>query len=348
MNQTLTIIGCGATGMAAAYYFTRRGFRVLLCDTPDREPFLAQIRAQGGISLSGACGECPRVLPEALTTDFAQAMAHSGHVLMCAAADRQRLLAERCAYHVGSGHSILLCPGNFGALEVRGLLSPEVLLGELSDNLWPCRMTGPARVLVGLPLGVKTAAACPAGLTLRLLERWRPLLELKAGRNVLETALNSPNVISHVAGSVLNAAGVERSNGTFAFFADGLSPAVIRVLDGVERERDRVLEFLSLDAYASTAPLLNALMEGAPPGFEVFRTLDGPVDLKHRYISEDAQCGVALLLSVAEEYGLSVPVTRSALCLAECINDTSYLARGRTLARYGLKGRAPKELLALI
>lgn len=344
----LTILGSGATGLAAAYHFTALGVRVYLCDTEERAPVLEEVRSAGGIRLCGVCKDGGPLLPADLDHNFAAAMAHSNRVLVCAAANRQRLMAERCAPYVTPEHSFLLSPGNFGALELRAVLGAEVQLGELSDNLWPCRMAGPARILLGLPLGSKRVSAFPSADTPALMERWGDLLQLQAGANVIETALNSPNVISHVAGAVLNAAAVEQKRDDFAFFRDGLSPAVLRVLQAVELERNHILTWLGLRPYQETMPLLNALLEGTPPGFEVFRELDGPMQMEHRYITEDARCGVSLLLSIAREYNLSVPVTAAAMTLAECINGTAYLSQGRTLSRYGLAGRSKEELLHAI
>lgn len=343
MKRTVTIVGCGATGMAAAYCLSQKGVRVALCDTTERQKYLSDV-SERGIQLCGKCEGNGAVQPEVITTDFQLAMLHSELILLCVSADRQEEMARACAPYLTAKHSMLLCPGNFGAMLLRPLVGPEVQLGELSDNLWPCRLVGPAKVLVALPTSHKRAAALPARDTPALLERWGTLLDLKAGKNVLETALNSPNVISHVAGAVLNTAAIQRAEGNFAFFEDGLSPAVIRVFAALEKERDQILEHLGMEAYSHTVPLQTALLEGDVPGFEVFRTLSGPETMEHRYISEDAQCGVALLISIAEEYGLSAAVNRAVLRIAECINDTNYLEIGRTLANYGLDGLTPEIL----
>lgn len=345
MTQKLTILGCGATGMAAAHYFIRLGVQVLLCDTAQRNSALMAIQENNGIELTGVCEEGP-ALPQVLTTDFRQAMEYSKNVLVCVSAVRQQQIAQACAPFVTNEHSFLLSPGNLGAFELRNILGEGVQIGELSDNLFPCRKVNSSKVLLGLALGQKVVAAFPAKDTPALIERWTPFLKLKPGANILETALNSPNIVSHVAGSILNAAAIERADGTFAFFRDGLSPAVLRVLGQVEQERNQVLEFLGLHAYQSSIPLLTTLMTNVPPDFKVFANLDGPANFQHRYISEDAQCGVAMLLSLGKEYAIPLPVNAAAVCIAACINSTDYLLHGRTLAHCGLTGYTPQALLA--
>lgn len=339
MSATLTILGSGATAMAAAHYFTQQGVQVLLCDTEEREIFFEDIRTQQGITVKGLSAES-KVMPEFLTTNFSEAAEFAENLLVCVSADRQTEMAERIAPHLREEHSMLLCPGNAGSPLVKNIVGDNVILGELSDNLWPCRMTGAAEILVGLPLSAKYAAAYPSECTEKLLEIWKPFLQLKEGRNILETTLNSPNVISHIAGSILNTAAIEQKNGKFAFFEDGLSPSVIKVLAKVEEERNRVLEAAGLRIYQSTVPLLNLLYKNQAKGFDVFRTLEGPESMTHRYISEDAGCGVSLLISTAEVYEIEMPLTKAVLCIAECINDEDYYSEGRTLEKLGIELQA--------
>ena len=92
--------------------------------------------------------------------------------------------------------------------------------------------------------------------------------------------------------------------------------------------------------------LSEKLMQGTPPGFEAFVELDGPGNLRHRYVEEDAMCGMALLVSLAEACGVDVPVSRSLLCLAGVFNGTDYAEAGRNLKNLGLGGLAPREILA--
>ena len=188
-------------------------------------------------------------------------------------------------------------------------------------------------------------AALPAVDTPRLQAVLDGILETSPASNVLETALNSPNVVTHVAGCVPNAAGIDRSGGKFAFFRDGLSASVIKCSAAVEAERDAVLERLGLARYMQVTALSEKLMQGTPPGFEAFVELDGPGNLRHRYVEEDAMCGMSLLVSLAEACGVDVPVSRSLLCLAGVFNGTDYAESGRNLKNLGLAGLAPQEIL---
>ena len=90
---------------------------------------------------------------------------------------------------------------------------------------------------------------------------------------------------------------------------------------------------MGLRVYQSTIPLLTMIYEGGSVDFRAFQSLKGPESMQHRYITEDASCGVSLLISLAEYLKIDIPVTKAALCLAECINGEEYYKNGRTIEK---------------
>lgn len=354
MKTDVTIIGCGSTGKATAAWLTLRGHSVALCDTERFLPDMDDMRTHGGILLRGGSGETGKAMPALVTTDFASALAASNRVLICVPDFRHEEVARLCTPHLKPEHCVMVVPGNLGSLVFRRVLGEQgksgisaPCLAEMSDNLWACRTTGPSEVLIALPIKPKRVAALPASDTPRAIAAFEGIIAMAAGRNILETTLNSPNVVTHVAGTVPNASAVEKSGGKFAFFQDGLTPSVIRCASAVEAERDAVLAAMGLDRYGPVTVLCEMLMRGdVPPGFETFLSLDGPGDLQHRYVTEDAACGMALLVSLGKLCGVDVSLSSALLTVASCFNGEDYLGNGRTLANMGLGGLDKEELLA--
>ena len=351
LMKNICVIGAGGTGQCFAADMSLAGHAVSIYD--DRKDRRDEIRQAGGITLTGGgrTGTAhPRVCDSA-----EQALDGAELVVVCAVAHRHETLAKTCAAHLRDGQTLLISAGSGASLlfdrEIRAArrLSAEqthdVTLGELEGNLYPCRRTHPARIFMAFPPARRMVAALPAVDTPRLQAALDGILETSPASNVLETALNSPNVVTHVAGCVPNAAGIDRSGGKFAFFRDGLSASVIKCSAAVEAERDAVLERLGLARYMQVTALSEKLMQGTPPGFEAFVELDGPGNLRHRYVEEDAMCGMSLLVSLAEACGVDVPVSRSLLCLAGVFNGTDYAESGRNLKNLGLAGLAPQEIL---
>ncbi|MDR1944062.1 MAG: NAD/NADP octopine/nopaline dehydrogenase family protein, partial [Synergistaceae bacterium] len=83
---------------------------------------------------------------------------------------------------------------------------------------------------------------------------------------------------------------------------------------------------------------------GSHPELNVFRSLLGPDSLQHRYISEDASSGVALLVSLARKAKVETPLTQAVLTLFSIINGIDYYAEGRTLENFGLAGGSLTEI----
>ena len=207
MKTDIVIIGCGSTGEAAAAWFSLRGKRVALCDAERFIPQMETMRGRGGILLRGNAGITGRAMPALLTGDFAEALASSSRVLVCVPALRHEEIARLCRPCLTAEHCVLVVPGNMGSLVFRSVFAEDescaanrACIAEMSDNLWACRTTGPAEVLVALPMKDKRIAAFPAGDTPRVLEALMDMLPLAAGGNVLVTAVNSPNVVTDVAG----------------------------------------------------------------------------------------------------------------------------------------------------
>ncbi len=352
IRPTVTVLGAGSSGMSTAAYLTLAGCQVTLCDTPAQAEDFSVIRQQGGILLKGGSGKTGLAMPYKLTNDFKEALLSSKCVIVCVSAGRQEEIAKIVAPLAQPGQVFLLSPGNFGSFIFRRHLDEQgktaVAAAELSGNLWACRRHVPGEVLVAMPLKEGTIAALPAKDTDRVIQAFSGILSLKAGKNVLEVSLNSPNVISHVAGAVLNATQIEQKKDAFAFFQDGLGDHVINCFIGLEKERKAVMEYLGLSVYnASSEGLMRTLMDPACPGkLHIFRALDGPSSFTHRYVSEDAACGVAMIVSLGEQYQIPTPLTKAFLTIAQHINQTDYMKTGCTLENLGLAGLAGAELIS--
>jgi hypothetical protein len=340
--KEITIIGCGASGQSTAAYFALSGYAVTLCDTEKTsEHTMDLIRKRGGILLRGNSGKTGLGTPARLTHDFKAALSGTYRVILCLGADRHEELAKLCAPYVNKDSCLILSPGNLGSVffyrEISAIHGENhAYIAEMSGNLWACRSTGEAETIAALPLKPKQIAGYPYSSTGKVMEAFGDILELIAGQNVIETTLNSPNVVSHVSGVIPNASKIEQMKQDFVLMRDGLTPAVLKCGEAVEEERNLVLRGLKLDIYGPIMTISRRLYENANiPELSLFRSLDGPSGLFHRYMEEDASCGMALLVSLAGLLEIPVPVSKSLLLLAGCLNGKDYLQTGRTLQNMG-------------
>ena len=66
--------------------------------------------------------------------------------------------------------------------------------------------------------------------------------------------------------------------------------------------------------------------------------------MQHRYITEDASAGGALMVSLGEMINIPMPITKAVVTLASVINQTDYLRDGLTVEKLGLAKLSIKEL----
>ncbi len=342
--KTIAILGAGGTGHALAADLTLSGLKAVLYEEPEYEAKLNPVRRRGSIELTGALGE-ETVDFNNTTVDIREALQEADIILVAVNALRHESIAERCAPHLRDDQIIVIGPDNGGSLLFHALLQERgvkvnIDIAGLGGGFYPCRMAGPAKVVIGLPKGPKRIAAFPANRTdevLNRLHRLQNALQFIAGTNVLEMVLSSPNIPNHLAGSILNAGAVEQSGGEFYLYKQGLTPAVLTCISSVADERRSLFDALGY-SISSNDFLQKCARQNEFPALDTFRGLIGPTDLQHRYVTEEAHTGLALMASLAEMIDVPAPVTRSLLTLASAINETDYLTEGRTVQKLGLSG----------
>ena len=245
--KRITVIGGGSNGIATAAYFSMQGHAVTLCDTAEQMTERAAIEAQGGIVMKGAFGEAESPIGIAcITDDFAAAVAGAEYVIVCVSVPRHEEIAALVCPHLADGQTLIFNPGNMASVRFAQLYpqlveKPGLVMAEVSGCLWACRITAPGEVTVALPLKAKKVAGYPTKTTQEAVARVCVLFDAVPAKNVLEAALNSPNVITHLAGTVYNVAQVEKMGEDFAFFTHGMSDTVVRTFCALEQERNAVL-----------------------------------------------------------------------------------------------------------
>jgi opine dehydrogenase len=276
-----------------------------------------------------------------ITTDINEALDSSQVVLVAVVASRHRQIACLCAPFLKDGQVVVFSPGNAGSLVLAGVLresgrSPDVKIAELEGNLYPARATGEAEAIIAVPFKSKYIAAFPARDNGAVIAALSPFYAMQPATNVFEAALNSPNVVIHLAASLLNIGAIEQSGGAFYLYKTGLTPSVLRCVDAVHAEKLRVFQALGYQERSPLDHLKKVARTNEFPDLDLFRGLIGPTSAGHRYITEDASTGVSLLISLGEMLGVPIPTTRALVQLASAVNQVDYLADGRTLRNLGL------------
>ncbi|MBE2270785.1 MAG: NAD/NADP octopine/nopaline dehydrogenase family protein [Anaerolinea sp.] len=355
----ITVIGAGHGGKAMAAELAARDFPVRLYNRTFSH--IETIAERGGIALSFWDGHTAFGEIQVATSNLAQAVDGSRVIMVVVPASGHYDVAAALAPHLQDGQIIVLNPGRTGgALEFRQVLrkhqcAADVILAEAETFLFASRSTGPTEAHIfrcknSLPLAA--LPACRTQDALAILKQIYP--QFTFARNVLYTSLNNMGAVFHPALTLLNAGWIECSQGDFEFYIDGVTPAVARVLERVDRERVTVATAMGIRAQSATDWLARAysahgatLHEAihANPGY---KGINAPATVQHRYIFEDVPYSLVPMAAFGRRFGVDVRGIETLIDMACIIHGTDYRHRGRTLERMGLEGLSIEEITQLV
>jgi opine dehydrogenase len=359
-STRFTVIGAGHGGKAMAAHLALMDFPVTLYNrTYDHVIAIAE---RGGIDLESFEGG-PRGFGrlKRVTADIQQALEDTDVIMVVVPSSAHAEVARRAAPHLRDGQVIVLHPGRTcGAIEFAKVLRDQactarVTISEAETFIYASRSDGPAQARIFRMKEAVPLAALPATCTqevLNVIHQAYP--QFIDGKNVLHTGLNNMGAIFHPALTLLNAGWIESTHGDFQFYIDGVTPAVARVLEVLDRERVTVASALGIRARTAMEWLQMAyntigddLHEAVhnQPGYYGIRA---PSTLNHRYIFEDVPMSLVPIASLGERYGVSVRGMDSIIRLACIVHKTDYWRRGRTLERLGFQNQSVSELITYV
>ena len=260
------------------------------------------------------------------------------------------------------GQKVIVCPGtNGGALVFKKEIGmdfsdTDIVVSETSTLPYACRILNPGEVHIFHKLKDGFyIASLPASAIDRV---YRVFIRVYPGgrmmKNVLQTLLQNGNNVIHPAVSLLNVGRIE-SNRDFLFYEEGITPAVGKLMEVVDKERMASAEAFGLEILdePETGYLQGFMLEKnyhtgytKAPGF---KGIKAPTRIDNRYFTEDVGYGLVLLEDMAKTVGVETPVITSIIRLASVLLETDYHAAAlRSLAELGLKGFTKEEMMEAV
>jgi len=360
--RSVAVLGAGHGGLAAAADLSHRGFEVRL--QARRAETLAPIRAQGGIE---AIGVCDGLVPIALlTTDVAEAVAGADLAMLVVPSVAHGPYARALAPLLTSELPVFVNPGHTGGglhfvheLRRAGYTEP-VRTCETVTLTYICRKTAPAAVNIFSYTKKLKFAAFPGRHLDALAALIAPLYpEITPVSSVLETGLTNINAVFHTPGMVMNAGWIEDTGGDFLFYAEGITPAVGRVVAAVDAERMAVAKALGVPTASflenfyqaglttreamESGDISRACRESAPNA-----AIKAPPSLDHRYMHEDIGYGLVPFAAFGDLAGVDTPTIDALIHVGSEMMGIDYAATGLTLDGMGLGGIAREALARFV
>jgi opine dehydrogenase len=274
-----------------------------------------------------------------------------------------RPFAEACKPYLKHGQIVIVCPSSCGgSIEFKNgagldLRDEDIVIAETSTLPYAVRLLEPGRIKIFNKLtGGLFLAAAPAQNTNYVMEKVCDVYPaISAAKNVLQTSLQNGNPVIHPAITLMNVALIERAKGDFDFYHQGVTPAVGRLVEAVDRERIAIGKELGVEIIPDPElGVIQGYMTEATydSGFNTapgFAGVKAQSSLDYRYFNEDVGYGLVFLQNLGEQVGVATPVMSAVIKLVSVVMNRDYLAEAmRTMATLGLSKHTAKELDRLL
>jgi opine dehydrogenase len=359
--MNITVLGSGNGGCAVAFDCAQHGHQVNLFDFESFPDNIRGVNNAGGIYAEGELQGFSSIYYAG--HDIEEALSEAEMIIAVGPAYSTLPFAKVCQPHLRKGQMILICPGSCaGSMEYKigaglALEESEIIVAETSTLPYAARMIGPARINVFLKLKDGLfAAAVPANDTDKVLDALAGVYPaLSAAKNILQTSLQNGNPVIHPTVSLLNAALIERTQGDFYFYEEGVTSAVGRLLKAIDQERIAIGKRLGIEVIPEPeiGQMQGYMKEmsydrgyAKAPGF---RGIKAQESLNHRYIHEDVGYGLVFLQKLGEQIGVDTPNIAAVIQVASTLMGRDYLAEApRTMETLGLSEYSVEEMTQLL
>ena len=356
----VAVLGSGNGAHATAFEWARAGHDVYMFDFPQFSKSIDAIKEAGGIYSDGVMEGFQKLCYAG--TDITKVVPGAEVIFAVGPAYATEAFGKACAPYVEEGQIYVVMPGScMGALTFKKALGLEVkdnkvAVAETHTLPYAVRITGPAKITVynRLPGGYYVAAIPREknDEVYALLATVYP--EMLKGDSVLQTTLQNGNPVIHPSITTCNAALIERTHGDFFFYHEGVTPAVGRLIEGVDKERIKIGEALGITI--RTDPeisidqgymVVNNYVEGynTSPGFDGIKAQHS---LDYRYYNEDVGYTMLFWIDLADRLGVDVPLMKAMVKVVSILMGRDYAQEApRTLESLGLGNFSAEDLKAL-
>jgi len=359
--MNIAVLGSGNGGCAVAFDCATNGHRVSLFDFEQFPESIKAVQNNGGIHCQGVLEGFEKVVYAG--HDIEKALYGADIIYAVGPAYSTRPFAEVCKPYLKKGQIVIMCPSSCGgSIEFKNgagldLRDEDIVVAETSTLPYAVRLLEPGKIKIFNKLkGGLFLAAVPAKNTHDVLEQVHDVYPtMSAAKNILQTSLQNGNPVIHPTITLMNVAQIERTKGDFEFYHEGVTPAVGRLIEGVDRERIAIGKKLGINVipdpklgvmqgYMTEATYDNGFITS--PGFEGVKAQSS---LDYRYFNEDVGYGLVFLRKLGEQVGVATPVMSAVITLVSLLMNRDYVGEARrTMETLGLSKHTAEELEKLL
>jgi opine dehydrogenase len=359
--MNIAVLGAGNGGGAVAFDCAAHGHNVNMFDFEQFPDSIKAVQNNGSVYCEG---ELEGFQPVAYAGhEIEKALDGTDIIYAVGPAYSTRPFAEACKPHLKKGQIVIVCPSSCGgAIEFKNgagldLRDEDIVVAETSTLPYAVRLLEPGKTMIFNKLkGGLLLAEVPAKNTNDVLEQVRDVYPtMSAAKNILQTSLQNGNPVIHPAIMLMNVALIERTKGDFDFYHEGVTSAVGRLIEAVDRERIAIGKKLGVGVISDPelGVIQGYMLEATyDTGFNTapgFAGVKAQSSLDYRYFNEDVGYGLVFLQKLGEQVGVATPVMSAVIELVSLLMDRDYLGEARrTMETLGLSGYTAEELEKLL
>lgn len=361
INVKIAVLGSGGGGCAVAFDCAAQGHQVSLYDFEQFPKNIEAIQNNGGIYCTGKLDGFQSVVYAG--HDMEKVLDRTDIIYVVGPAYITRPFAEDCKPYIKKGQTVIICPSSCGgSIEFKiglglDLRDTEIVVAETSTLPYAVRLFEPGKIKIFHKLkGGLFLAALPAKFSNYVLEQVNDVYPMmSAAKNILQTSLQNGNPVIHPAITLMNVALIERTRGDFDFYHKGVSPAVGRLIEAIDRERIAIGEKMGvevipdpeigvLQGYMSESTYDNGYITALG-----FKGVKAQSSLDYRYFNEDVGYGLVFFQKLAEQIEVVTPVISAVITIVSQLMNRNYLDEAkRTMETSGLSKYTANELENLL
>ncbi len=363
--RKIAVLGAGSGGLMCAADLGAQGYEVALFSREADK--LTEVRAKGGVDVldihSRPTGMFGKVA--LATADIAEALKDAQVALnpvpyfVCEEYARlagPHLEEEAVVIYLGKGGASLTWAKALRELKIKR----KVYLADCNTLPYGASKKGGAQVRLENRTQNLIMATFPGKDIEQVAEVAETLFPkrngytIRRGQNAIESTLVDYNAITHTPPMICNAARIESGDRSFCLFGKKENtPAVVRLIERIDRERMAIGEKLGLNQHPleEEIRLVNWNPHGEDrvlPLYDAIHTpylevCEGPFTLNTRHLTEDIPFGLVTFSSLGRMLEVPTPVTDAVITIAEGLLGRDFRGIGRTVESMGLN---PKWSLA--
>ncbi len=348
------VLGSGNGGTSLAFEVADKGHKVIMSDLPEFLENISVIKKQNGIyaQIDG----CKKFAKVNAVEEIKQVFEESKLIFITAPAYGIKPFANVCKPYITKSHKIIICPGSIGgALEFKKELgisysNEEIIISETSTLPYAARLIKPGNVDIYLFVKKFFFASLPSSKTEEVYqvvkEIW-PFVDKSV--NVLYTSIGCGNPVIHPPIALSNLGLIERTNGDFKFYSEGVTTGVGNLIKAMDEERLKLGK--AFDMQIINEPEMGCL-EGymEKPNYcegysksPVFKDIKAPKTIDDRFFSEDVGYGLVFWSSLGDLAEIETPVIDSVIQIASAVSGKDFKKVGeRTVSSLSLN----KEIIS--